>query len=171
MDCSTPGFPVHYQLPKLAQTHILWVSDAIQSSHPLAYPSPSAFILSQHQSLFQGVNSSHQVAKVLEFQLQHQSFQWIFRTNFLEDWLVGSPDSTRDSQEFSPTPQLKSISSLVLSFLYSPILTSIHDYRINHSLDYTTFVSRVMSLLFNIPSSLVIDFLPRSQCLLISWLQ
>ena len=96
-----------------------------------------AFILSQHQSLFQGVSSSHQVAKVLKFQLQHQSFQWIFRTDFLENWLVGSPGSTRDSQESSLAPQFKSISSLILSFLYSPILTSIHDYWINHSLDYT----------------------------------
>ena len=87
MDCSTPGFPVHHQLPKLAQIHVHWVSDAIQPSHPLEYPSP-AFILSQHQSLFQGVSFSHQVAKVLKFQLQHQSFQWIFRTDFLEDdWL------------------------------------------------------------------------------------
>ena len=83
MDCSTPGFPVHHQLPELAQTHIHWVSDAIQPSHPLLSPSPPAFNLSQHQGLFQWVSSSHQVAKILEFQLQHQSFQWIFRTDFL----------------------------------------------------------------------------------------
>ena len=83
MDCSTPGFPVHRQLPEFAQTHVHWVGDAIQPSHPLSSPSPPAFSLSQHQGLFQGVSSLHQVAKVLEFQLQHQSFQWIFRTDFL----------------------------------------------------------------------------------------
>ena len=80
MDCSMPGFPVHHKLPELAQTHVHWVSDAIQPS-PLSSPSP-AFNLSQHQDHFQWVNSSHQVAKVLEFQVQHQSFQWIFRTDF-----------------------------------------------------------------------------------------
>ena len=83
MDCSTPGFPVHHQLLEFAQTHVHWVSDAIQPSHPLSSPFPPALNLSQHQGLFQWVSSSHQVAKVLEFQLQHQSFQWIFRTYFL----------------------------------------------------------------------------------------
>ena len=75
MDCSTPGFPVHHQLPELTQTHVHCVGDATQPSHPLSSPSPPAFNLSQHQGLFQGVSSSHQVAKVLEFQLQHQSVQ------------------------------------------------------------------------------------------------
>ena len=82
MDCSTPGLPVHYQLPEFTQTHVHWVGDAIQPSHPLSSPSP-AFNLSQHQGLFKWVSSSHQVAKVLEFQLQHQSFQWTLRTNLL----------------------------------------------------------------------------------------
>ena len=80
MDCSTPGFPVHHQHAELAQIHVHRVSDTIQPSHPLLSPSPPAFNLSQHQGFFQGVSSSHQIAKVLEFQLQHQSFQWIFRT-------------------------------------------------------------------------------------------
>jgi len=75
MDCSTPGFPVYHQLLELAQTHVHQVDDAIQPSHPLSSPSPPAFNLPQHQGLFQGVSSSHQLAKVLEFQLQHQSFQ------------------------------------------------------------------------------------------------
>ena len=75
MCCNTPGFPVHRQLPELAQTHVHQVGDAIQISHPLSFPSPPAFNLSQHQGLFQWVSSSHQVAKVLELQLQHQSFQ------------------------------------------------------------------------------------------------
>ena len=75
MDCSTPGFPVQNQLPEFTQAHVLWVSDAIQPSHPLSFPSPLTFNLSQHQGLFQWVSSSHEVAKVLEFQPQHQSFQ------------------------------------------------------------------------------------------------
>ena len=111
------------------------VSDAIQPSHPLLSPSPPTFNLSQHQGLFKWVSSSHQVAKVLEFQVQHQSFQWIFRTDFLQDGLVGSPCSPRGSEESSPTPQFKNINSSSLSFLYSPTLTSTHDYWKNHSLD------------------------------------
>ena len=83
MDCSTPGLPDHHQLLELAQTHVHRVSDAIQPSHSLLSPFPPAFNLSQHQGLFQWLSSSHQVAKLLEFQLQHQSFQWIFRTDFL----------------------------------------------------------------------------------------
>ena len=83
MYCSTPVFPVHHQLRELAQTLVHWVSDAIQPSHPLSSPSLPGFNLSQHQCLFQWVSSLHQLAKVLEFQLQHQSFQSIFRTDFL----------------------------------------------------------------------------------------
>ena len=75
MDCSTPGLLVHHQLPELAQTHVNRVGDAIQPSHPLSSPSPPAFNLSQHQSLLQWVSSSQQMAKVLEFQVQHQSCQ------------------------------------------------------------------------------------------------
>ena len=82
MDCSTPGLPVHQQLPEFTQTHVHWVGDAIQLSHPLSSPSPPALNLSQHEGIFKWVSSSHRVAKVLEFQLQHQSFQWIFRTDF-----------------------------------------------------------------------------------------
>jgi len=83
MNCSTPGLPVHHQLPEFTQTHVHWISDAIQPSHPLSSSSPPALNLSQHQSLFKWVSSSHQVAKVLEFQLQHQSFQWTPRTDLL----------------------------------------------------------------------------------------
>ena len=135
MNPSTPGLPVHNQLQESTQTHVHWVSDAIQPSHPLLSPSSPAFNLSQHQGLFQRVSSSYQVAKVLGFQLQHQSSQCIFRTDFLQDGLVGSPCSSRDSQASSPTPQFKSINSSVLSFLYSSTLTSIHDYWINYSFD------------------------------------
>ena len=122
MDCSMPGLPVHHQLQESTQTHVHLVDDAIQPSHPLSSLSPPAFNLSQHQGLFQWVNSSHEVAKVLESQLQYQSFQWIFRTDFLWDWLVGSPWSPRDSLESTPTPQFKSINSFALSLLYGPTL-------------------------------------------------
>ena len=83
MYCSMTGFTVHHQHLELTQTHVHWVGDAIQPSHPLSSPSPPALNISQHQGLFQCVSSSHHVAKVLEFQLQHQSLQWIFRTDFL----------------------------------------------------------------------------------------
>ena len=135
MDCSMPDFPVNHQLPELAQTHVHRVNDAIQPSHPLLSPSP-AFNLSQHQGLFQWVSSSHQVAKVLELQFQHQFFRWILRTDFLYDWLVGSPCSLRDCQESSPTPHLKSINSSALSYLYGPTLISICDYWKNHRFDW-----------------------------------
>ena len=83
MDCNTPGFPILHYLPEFAQIHVHWVDDATQPSHPLSSPSSPAFNLCQHQGLFKWVSSLHLVAKVLEFQLQHQSFQWIFRTDFL----------------------------------------------------------------------------------------
>ena len=83
MACSTPGLPVHYQLWEFTQTHVQWFGDAIQLSYLLSSPSPPALNLSQHQGLFQWLGSLHQVAKVLELQLQHQSFQWIFRVDFL----------------------------------------------------------------------------------------
>ena len=120
MDCSTPSLPVHHRLPELTQAHVHWISDAIESSHPVTSPSPPAFNLSHHQGLFQWVNSSHQVAKVLELQFQHQSFQWIFRHDFLYDGQVGSPCSPRDSQESSPTTRFKSIHSSALSSMLKP---------------------------------------------------
>ena len=83
VDCSTPGLAVHHQVSEFTLTHAHWVGDDIQPSHPLLSPSPPAFKLSQHQGLFKWVSSSYQVARVLEFQLHHQSFQWIFRTDFL----------------------------------------------------------------------------------------
>ena len=87
-ELQTPSLPVHHQLPEFTQIHVHWVSDAIQPSHPLSSPSPPALNLSQHQGLFKWVSSLHQVAKVLKFQLQHQSFQWTLRTDlFRMDWL------------------------------------------------------------------------------------
>ena len=136
MHSSMPGFPVHHQLLEPAQIHVHRVDDAIQPSHPLSAPSPPAFSLSHHQGLFQWVGSSHQMAKVLEFQLQHQSFQWVIQNWFPLGLMVGSPCSPRDSQESFSTPQFKSINSLVFSFLYGPILTSLHDYWKNCSFGY-----------------------------------
>ena len=118
MDCSMPGFPVHHQLLELAQTHVHRVGDAIQPSHPLLSPSPSALNLCQHQGLFQRVSSSHEIAKVSELQLQHQSFQRMFGTDWLYYWLVWSSWSLRDPRESFPTPQFKSINSSVLSLLF-----------------------------------------------------
>ena len=208
MDCHTQGFPVHHQLPELAQTHVYWVSDAIQPSNSLLSPSP-AFDLSQHQtlhtvvsdsfqpcgpyspwnypgqntevgsrSLFQGIvpasgsfpmsqffasggQSIGSSASVLPMNIQ----DW--NPLGLTDWSLCSP---RNSQESSPTPQLKSINSSVLNFFYGPTLTSIHDYWKNCSFDYTD-LCWVMCLLFNMLSRFLIAFLRRSKPLLISWLQ
>ena len=127
MDCSMPRLPVHHQLLELTETHVHWVSDAIQPSHPLSSPSPPTFNPSHHQGLFQWVSSSHQVAKVLRVSASAS----VLPMN-IHDW---SPCSPKDSQESSPTPQFKSINSSALSFLYGPTLTSIHDYWKNHSFD------------------------------------
>ena len=128
MDCSTPGLPVRHQHTMFTHTHVHWVGDAIQPSPPLSSPSPPTFNLSQHQGLFQWVSSSHQVAKILEFQLQHQSFQWIFRTDFLWDWLVWSPCSPMDSQESPPIPRVNAsilwCSGFLLVQLSHPYMTS-----------------------------------------------
>ena len=111
MNRSTPGLPVHHQLPEFTQTHVHRVGDAIQPSHPLSSPSPPAPNPSQHQSLFQWVNSSHEVAKVQEFQLRHHSLQRNPRADLLQNGLVGSPCSPRDSQESSPKKKKKRVFS------------------------------------------------------------
>ena len=126
-------------------------------SHPLLSPSPSAFNLSQHQGLFQGVSSLHQVAKELKFQLQHQSFQWIFRADFLEDWLVWSPCSLRDSPRVFSYTKVQKPSILWLSTFF--IVQLSHPYMTpgkTIALTRQTFAGKVMSLLFNILSKLVI---------------
>ena len=129
MNCSTPGLPVHHQLPEFTQTHVHnQVSDAIQTSHPLSSPSPPAPNPSQHKGLFQWVNSSHEVAKVLEFQILHQSFQWTPRTDLLQNGLVGSPCSPRDSQESSPTPQFKSIIKGIGMYLILDLVSTFKHY-------------------------------------------
>ena len=171
MDCSTLGFPALHHLPELAQSNVHWVNDANQPSRPLLSPSPPAFSLSQNQGLFQWIGSLHQVVKVLEIKLQHQSFQWIFRTDFLWNWLVWSPCSPRDSKSL-----LQHHSSKASILWHSAFFTVqlLHPYMTTGktiALTRRTFVGKVMSLLFNMLSRLVIIFLPRSKCLLISWLQ
>ena len=133
MNYSTLGFPALHYLLEFVQTHIHWVSDAIQRSHLLPPPSLFAFYFSQHQGLFQMSRLFTSMARVLELQLQHQSFRWPFRTDFLSDWLVWFPCRSGDSQESSPAPLFKSINSLALSLLYGPNLISLHDYWKNHS--------------------------------------
>ena len=138
MGCSTPGFPVLHYLPEFAQTHVYWVSDAIQPSQPLSSPSLPALNLSQ-SLLFQWVGSLHQVAKIPELQLQSQSFQWIFSIWFPLGLtgLISLKSKGLNSQGSSPAPQFKRINYLALSLLYGPTLTFIHDYWKNHSFDYT----------------------------------
>ena len=170
MNRSKPGLSVHHQLLEFTKTHVHWVGDAIHLSRPLLSPFPLAFNLSQYQGLFRWISFLHQVAKILESQLQHQSFQWTPRTD-LYDGLIGSPCSPRDSQESSPTPQFKSI-ILQCSAFFTVQLS--HPYMTTGktiALTRQNFVGKVMSLRFNMLSSLVITFLPRSKCLLISWLQ
>ena len=140
-----PGLPVHHQLVELAQTHVHQIGDAIQPSHPPSSPSPPALNLSQHQGVFQWVRSSHQVAKVLELQLQHQSFQWIFRVDFLYDWLVWASHSPRVSRESSPTPQFEGINSPVLSLFYGPTLSPYMTIGKAITLTRRTSASKVMS--------------------------
>ena len=135
-ECGTPGLmaPWPSLSPGVYSKLILWASDAIQPSHPLLPPSSLALCLSQHQGLFQRISSSHQVAKVLELQLQHQSFQLTPRTDLLMDWLdLLAVQATLKSllQHHSS----KSIDSSALSFLYGLTLTSIHDHWKNHSHD------------------------------------
>ena len=135
MNCSTPGLPVHHQLLEFTQTHVHRVGDAIQPSHPVSSPSPPAFSLSQHQGLFQWVSSSHQRPKYWSFSFslspssEHPGLLF-FRVDWLDLLVV------QGTQESSPTPKFKSIISSVLSFLYSPALTSIQYYWKNHSFDY-----------------------------------
>ena len=117
------SFSISQSLLKLIYIELVMPSNHLILCHPLLLL-PSIF---PSIRVFSNVSSSHQVAKVLDFQLQHPSCQWTPKTDLLWDGLVGSPCSPRDSQESSPTPQFKSINSLGLSFLYSPTLTSIHD--------------------------------------------
>ena len=163
MDYSTTGFPVLHLLLELAETHVHLVSDAIQPSHPQLLPSPPDFSLSQHQDLFQWVSSLHQVATVLELQLQHQSFQWIFRVDFLLFWLVWSPCSPGDSQSLL---KYHSSKASVLQWSAFFMIQLSHPYMTTGktiALTIQTFVSKVMCLLFNTLPRFVRAFLPVSK--------
>ena len=169
MGCSTPGFPVLHYLLEFAQTQVHWVGDTIQPSHPLSPPPLPAFHFSQHQGLFQWVSSSHQVAKVLEFSIS-PSNEYPGLISFRIDWfdfLAVQGTLKRLLQHHSSRASI-----LQCSAFYGPMLTSVHDYWKTIALTiYWLLLAKVMSLLFNMLSRLVIAFLPRSKHLLISWLQ
>ena len=136
MDCSIQGLPVPLHLLEFAQVNFHCIGDPIQPFHPLMLPSPSALNLSQHQGLFQWVSCFHQMTKILQFQIQHQPFQWVFRADFPWDWLVWSPCCSRDFQESSPAPQFEGINSLAFSLLSGPALSTIRDHWEDHTLAY-----------------------------------
>ena len=162
MNHSTPGLPVHHQLPEFTQIHVRWVSDAIQPSHPLSSPSPPAPNPSQHQGLFQWVNSSHEVALIPS--KEHPGL--VFRMDWLDLLTV---QGTRKSllQHHSSKASVLQRSAFFTVQLSQSYMTT----RKTIALTRRTFVGQVMSLLFNMLSRLVITFLPRSKGLLISWLQ
>ena len=171
MNRSTPGLPVHHQLPEFTQTHVHLVSDAIQPSHPLSSPSPPALNPSQHQSLFQWVNSSHEVAKVLEFQLQLQlqiydaGAEIPGLISFRMDWLdLLAVQGTLKSllQHHSSKASILWLSAFFTVQLSHPYMTT----GKTIALTRRTFVGKVMSLLLNMLSRLDITFLPRSKRLL-----
>ena len=148
MDHSTSGLPVHHQFPESTETHVHWVGDAIQPSHTLSSPSPPTFNLSQHQGLFKWVSSLHHMAKVLAFQLQHQSFIWTLRTiSFRMDWLdLLAVQGTLKSllQHHSSKASILRHSAFFIVQLSHPYMTA----GKTIALTRWTFVDRVMSLLF-----------------------
>ena len=150
MDCSTPGLPVHHQLPEFTQTHVHFVSDTIEPSHPLSSPSPPTFSLSQHQGLFKWVHSSHQVTKVLEF----QSFLWTpglisFRMNWL-DLLAVQGTLKSLLQHHSSKASILWPSAFFTVQLLHPHMTT----GKTIALTRWTFVGKVIYLLFNMLSRL-----------------
>ena len=171
MDCSMPGLPIHHRIPEFMQTHVHSVDDAIQPSHPLSSPSPPTFNLSQHQGLLKWVSSSHEVAKILEFQIQHQSFyEYSGLISFRMNWLdLLAVQGTLKSllQHHSSKASIFWRSAFFRVQLSHPYMTT----GKTIALTRWTFVGKVMSLLFNMLSRLVMAFLPRSKCLLISWLK
>ena len=170
-NCRTPGLPVPHHFLKFAQVHVCCIGDAIQPSHSLIPFSPSVLCLSQHQGLFQWVSYSHQMTKILERQLQHQFFQWVFRINFPQDWLVWSLAVQCTLRHLLQHYSVKASIIWHSAFLMVQLSQSYMTTGKTIALTIQTFVSRVMSLLFNTLSRFVMAFLPRSNHLLISWLQ
>ena len=154
------SLPCIHKLPELTQTHVHQVGDAIQPSHPLSSPSPPAFNLSQHQGILQWVSSSHQVAKVLE--LQHEYYSGLI--SFMIDWFdVLAVERTLKGflQHHSSKASILQHSAFLMVQLSHPYMTT----GKTIALTRRTFVGKVISLLFNMLSGLVIAFLPRSKCL------
>ena len=162
MDRNTPGFPVHHQLPEFTQTHVHWVCDAIQSSHPLSSPSPPALNLSQHQGLFQWVSSSHEVAKYWSFNFTiSPSNEYPGLISFRMDWLdLFAIQKTLKHllQHHSSKASLFQCSALFMIQLSHPHMTTGKTIVLTRQ----SFVGKVMSLLFNMLSRVVIGFLPRA---------
>ena len=156
--------------PRDCSTYVHWISDSIQPSHPLSSPLllPSIF---PSIRVFPISRLFTSMTKVLKFQLQHQSFQWILIVCFLEDRLVSTPCCARDSQGSFAAPQFESINSSILSLLYDRTLTSIQDYWKNHSFDYMDLCQQTDVSAFNMLSSYVIAFHPKRKHFLISQLQ
>ena len=170
MGSSTPGLPVHHQLPEFTETYVHWVSDTIQPSHLLSSPSPPAFNLSQHQGLFKWVSSLHQVAKVLNFSFSISPNEYLRQISFRMDWLVllaikGTLQSLL--QHHSSQAPILYHSAFFTVQLSHPYMTTGKTIALTRQ----TFAGKVMSLLFNMLSRLVMTFLPRNKHLLISWLQ
>ena len=171
MNHSTPGLPVHHHILEFTQTHVHQVGDAIQPSHPLSSPSPPAPKPSKHQSLFQWVNSSHEVAKYWSFSFSitpsNEHLGLIsFRTDWLDLLVVQGPLKSLLQHHSSKASVLQGSAFFIVHHSHAYMTTGK-----TISLTRWTFVGEVMSLLFNMLPRLVIAFLPRSKCLLISWLQ
>ena len=171
MDCSTPGLPVHHQLLEFTQTHIHWISDDIQPSHPLLSPSPPALNLSQHWGLSKWVNSSHQVAKYWSFSFNiNPSKEHPGLISFRMDWLdLHAVQGTLKSllQHHSSKASIRHHSAFFKVQPSHPYMTTGKTIALTRWI----FVGKVMSLLFNMLSRLVITSLPKNKYLLISWLQ
>ena len=171
MDCRSSGLPVNYQLPEFIQTHVYWVGDAIQLPQPLWSPSPPAFNHSQHQGLFQWLSSSHWWPKYWRFSFSiSPSNEYSRLISFGMDWfdLLGVQKTLRS------LPQHHSSKAPILWCSDFFIVQLSHPYMITGktvALTRWTFVVKVVSVLLNMLSRLVITFLPRSKHLLISWLQ
>ena len=165
-DHSTSGLPIHHQHLEFTRTHVHWITDAIQPYHPLSSPSPPAFYLSQREGPFKWVSSLYQVAKVLEFQLQHHFFQWIFGTDIFRmdclDLLAVQGTLNSLLQHHSSKASILRHSSFFTVQLSHPYMTTGKTIAL---------VGKVMYLLLNMLSRLVITFLLRSKHLFISWLQ
>ena len=171
VDCSIPGFPVLHYLPEFVQTHVHWIGDTIQPSHPQSHPSLPALNFSQNQGLFQWVGSSHQVAKILEFQLQHKSFN---EYSELISFRIDCFDLLAVQGTLKSLLQHHSSKASVLWCSAFFMVQLSHSYMTTGktiALTRRTFVGKVTSPLFNMLSRLVITFLPRNKRFLISWLQ